>query len=220
MVCYYQRGVYYYAYILLYEISKKWLCYSTINDKKIIFLISGLLFLIVTASGQHHEDLKPDTAVSNININDYESTERILGKNSWSKQFEQAGSLPRIEIVNRTGTQILRLFFHYGGSKNSVDEFELMSIDSTYKTPKQAIHLKDEQFITSNKIRLGISKNGLVKKLGNGYKSNVSGNVERLVYTVDGKSNFIRRYNQPRYYIRCVFKNDILIKYSFGFESL
>lgn len=184
---------------------------------KNIFLASSLLFLIVTANGQH---LKPDTAVNNININNSESTERVLGKNSWDKQFEQAASLPRIEVVNRTGTQILRLLFHYGGSKNSVDEFELMDIDSTYKTPKLAIHLKDEQFITSNEIYLGISKNDLVKKLGNSYKSSISGNVERLVYTVDDKSNFVRRYNQYRYYIRCVFKNDILIKYSFGFESL
>jgi len=187
---------------------------------KIIFLISSLLLLTVTASGQQHEGLKPDTAVNNININDYESTERVLGKNSWSKQFEQAGSLPRIEAVNKTGTQILRLFFHYGGSKNSVDEFELMSVDSAYKIPKQAIHLKDEQFITSNKISLGISKGDLVKKLGNSYKSSVSGNVERLVYTVDSKSNFVRRYNQHMYYIRCVFKGDTLIKYAFGFESL
>jgi len=187
---------------------------------KIIFLISSLLLLAVTANGQQHKDLNPDTAVNNININDYETTERVLGKNSWSKQFEQAGSLPRIEAVNKAGTQILRLFFHYGGSKNSVDEFELMSVDSAYKISKQAIHLKDEQFITSNKISLGISKGDLVKKLGNSYKSSVSGNVERLVYTVDSKSNFVRRYNQHTYYIRCVFKNDTLIKYAFGFESL
>ncbi|SEN38988.1 hypothetical protein SAMN04488505_11036 [Chitinophaga rupis] len=187
---------------------------------KAIFLISSLLFLTVTASGQHHEDLKPDTAVNNITINDYKSTELVLGKNSWSKQFEQAGSLPRIEVVNKTGTQILRLFFHYGGSKNSVDEFEMINIDSAYKIPKQVVHLKDGQFITSNKIYLGITKEDLVKKLGNSYKSSINGNVERLVYTADSKSNFVRRYNQHGYYIRCVFKDDILIKYSFGFESL
>ncbi|WP_217604408.1 hypothetical protein [Chitinophaga sp. GbtcB8] len=185
---------------------------------KIIFLISSLLFLTVAASGQQY--LKPDTAVNKININDYESTELVLGKNSWSKQFEQAGSLPRIEVVNKTGTQILRLFFHYGGSKNSVDEFEIINIDSAYKIPKQAIHLKDGQFITSNKICLGISKEDLVKKLGNSYKSSISGEVERLVYTADSKSDFVRRYNQHGYYIRCVFKDDVLIKYSFGFESL
>ena len=187
---------------------------------RIIFLISSLLFLTVTTSSQQHEYLKPDTAVNNINIDDYESTERVLGKNSWSKQFEQAGSLPRIEVVNKTGTQILRLFFHYGGSKNSVDEFEIINIDSAYKIPKQAIHLKDEQFTTSNKICLGISKEDLVKKLGNSYKSSISGEVERLVYTADSKSDFVRRYNQHGYYIRCVFKDDVLIKYSFGFESL
>lgn len=187
---------------------------------KVIFLLSGLCFLTATASGQQHEYLKPDTAVNNININDDESTELVLGKNSWNKQFEQAGSLPRIEVVNKTGTQILRLFFHYGGSKNSVDEFEIINIDSVYRIPKQAIHLKDGQFITSNKIYLGINKGDLVKKLGNNYKSSISGNVERLVYTADSKSDFVKRYNQYRYYIRCVFKDDILIKYSFGFESL
>lgn len=178
------------------------------------------MFLVVTARGQQNERLKPDTAVNNININDYKSTELLLGKNIWNKQFEHTGSLPRIEIVNKTKTQILRLFFHYGGSKNSVDEFEIMSIDSAYKIPKKAIYLKDERFITSNKICLGISKKDLVNKLGNSYKSSISGSIERLVYTIDDKSNFVKRYNQYRYYIKCTFKNDILIKYSFGFESV
>ncbi|MFY0256519.1 hypothetical protein ACDQ55_21505 [Chitinophaga sp. 30R24] len=187
---------------------------------KIIVIISGLLFLIVTARGQQHGYLKPDTAVNNININDYKSTELVLGKSIWNKQFEQAGSLPRIEVVNKTRTQILRLFFHYGGSENSVDEFEIMNIDSIYKIPKQAIYLKDEQFITSNKICLGISKKDLVEKLGNSYKSSINGNVERLVYTIDDKSNFVKRYHQYRYYIKCILSKDILIKYSFGFESI
>jgi len=193
---------------------------NKIKNMKIIIVISGLLFWAVTAISQQHGHLVPDTSVNNININDYKSTELILGKSIWNKQFEHAGSLPRIEIVNKTRTQILRLFFHYGGSKNSVDEFEIMNIDSVYKIPKQAIYLKDDQFITSNKICLGISKMDLVKKLGNSYKSSISGGIERLVYIIDNKSNFVKRYNQYRYYIKCTFRNDTLIKYSFGFESV
>ena len=183
-------------------------------------LIPALLFSVATANGQQHINFKPDTAVNHINLNDFESTEQVLGKSCGNKLFEQAHSLPRIEIVNKARTQVLRLFFHYGGSKNSVDEFELVAIDSSYKIPKQVIYSKKELFLTSNKIHLGINKKDLVNKLGNNYKSDKSGNDVQLTYILSNKSNFVRRYNQYQYYIKCVFRNDILIKYSFGFESV
>jgi hypothetical protein len=186
---------------------------------KNILIILVLVLSAQHSNGQQPARLVPDTAVNGIRLDDYNTTEKVLGKNIWNKQFEQAGSLPRIELVNKSKTQALRLFFHYGGSKNAVDEFEILCIDSTYKTPKQAVLIKDELFVTSRKIRLGITREEIVKILGNNYKTNTTGNTERLVYVLDQKSGFVKRYNQYQYYIKCILNKGVVVKYAFGFES-
>jgi len=187
--------------------------------RTILFLLS-LTFASIFSKGQQRQPFIPDTTVNQIKINDYRSTERVLGKDVWKNLFESKGSLPRIEVVNNTKTESLRLIFHYGGSKNSVDEFEIAGIDKSYKIPKQAIVLATATFITGNNIRLGMSKEEVVKILGAGYKSNVKGKAEELLYTLNNKSGFVRRYNQYEYYIRCLFRNGVLLKYSFGFTAV
>jgi hypothetical protein len=191
------------------------------NSKmKILLIFLSLLFVFTFSKGQQHKSFIPDTMVIQIKINDIGTTEAILGKNIWQCLFESKGNLPRIELINKTKNQSLRLIFHYGGSKNSVDEFEILKIDSFYKIPTQAKVLKIDTFVTGNGIKLGISKDEIVRILGNNYKSNAKGKIEELLYTLDSKAAFVKRYNQFEYYIRCLFKNGILVKYSFGFVDI
>ncbi|MEI3800488.1 hypothetical protein SAMN05660461_6406 [Chitinophaga ginsengisegetis] len=186
---------------------------------KNILIIAVLVLSIQYSNAQQRVRFVPDTAVNSIHLNDYSTTEKVLGKNIWNKQFEQAKSLPRIELVNKSKTQALRLFFHYGGSKNAVDEFEILCIDSTYKMPKQTVLISDELFVTSRKIRLGITREEIVKILGDNYKTATAGDTEGLAYVLDQKSGFVKRYNQYRYYIKCTLNKGVLVKYAFGFES-
>lgn len=184
-------------------------------------LITLILISEFTAlSGQQSKSLIPDTAVCNIVINDHVSTERILGKNIWDKLFESKGHLPRIEVLNKDRTQLLRLIFHYGGAKNSVDEFEIIKIDSLYKIPQKAIVLSCRGFVSGKKISLGMNRNEVTKILGVGYKLSSKDGMEQLYYSLDSKSGFVKRYNQFEYYIKCVFKDGVLIKYSFGFVEV
>lgn len=187
--------------------------------RTILFLLS-LTFASTFSNGQQRKSFIPDTTVNQIKISDYRSTERILGKDVWKKLFESKGNLPRIEVVNNTKTESLRLIFHYGGSKNSADEFEIVKIEKSYKIPTQATILKVDTFITGNKIRLGMSKDEVVNILGSGYKFNVKGETEELLYILNNKSRFVKRYNQFEYYIRCFFKDGVLLKYSFGFTAI
>jgi hypothetical protein len=90
-----------------------------------------------------------------------------------------------------------------------VDEFEIRKIDKSYKIPTQARILEVDTFITGNKIRLGMSKEEVVKILGDGYKSNAKGKTEELLYTLNNKSEFVKRYNQFEYYIRCFFEGGV-----------
>lgn len=182
-------------------------------------LIIAIILVFSTRHSNGQQRLVPDTAVNGIRLNDYVSTEKVLGKNSWNKLFEQGKSLPRIELVNKPGTQALRLFFHYGGSKNAVDEFEILHIDSTYKAPKQVVALAAGEFVSSRNIKLGMSREEVVKILGANYKAHVDGSTERLAYTMNEKAGFVKRYNQFGYYIKCIFSKGILVKYAFGFDA-
>ncbi|MEZ2440403.1 hypothetical protein AB6805_01680 [Chitinophaga sp. RCC_12] len=186
---------------------------------KNILIIAILVLSIQRSNGQQPVRFAPDTAVNGIYLNDYSTTERVLGKSIWNKQFEQGRSLPRIELINKSKTEVLRLFFHYGGSKNAVDEFEISYIDGAYKAPKLAVVTSDQCFVTSRKIRLGITREEIVKILGNNYKTDITGNTERLVYVLNQKSGFVKRYNQYQYYIKCILNKGVLVKYAFGFES-
>ncbi|WP_142687372.1 hypothetical protein [Chitinophaga polysaccharea] len=186
---------------------------------KILIITIILLLSTRYVNGQQPVRLIPDTAVNGIRLNDYVSTEKVLGKNIWNKLFEQGKSLPRIELVNKSKTQALRLFFHYGGSKNAVDEFEILLIDSTYKAPKQVVVLPAEVFVSSRKIRLGISREEVVKILGNNCKTHANGSTEQLTYAMNEKAGFVKRYNQFGYYIKCIFSKGILVKYAFGFDT-
>lgn len=187
---------------------------------RILQIFCGIIFVTNLAFAQQKPRLSiPDTSVNNIMINDHVSTEKVLGTKIWEKNFEANGLFPRIEIVNTRKTQILRLLFHYGGSENSVDEFELLAIDKNYKLPKQVIKMNTDCFHTSRNITLFMPKSSILKILGNKYKIlNKNGDCEQLCYEIANPSDFLKRYNQYKYYIKCTFKKGCLIKYSFGFE--
>jgi hypothetical protein len=183
-------------------------------------MLSGIIFITQFTFGQQKSvSFIPDTSVNNIKLNDYVSTEKVLGAKAWEKNFEANNLFPRIEIVNQNKKQILRLLFHYGGSKNSVDEFEILAIDKSYKFPKQTIAMSTRSFKTSRDITLFTKKSKVIKMLGSKYKVlNKRGDYEQVHFEIGNPSNFLKRYNQYKYYISCTFKKGFLIKYSFGFE--
>ncbi len=164
-----------------------------------------------------------DTAVYNIKLANYASTVQALGNNCWRYCFEQNNSLPRIELVNRHTMQVLRLYFNYGGAKNTVDAFEILMFDSSYKIPLQAIVVNDSAgFVTSKKITLGLTKARVQNVLGrNIWQTITKGNKGQLVcmyVNSNAASPVLKRYNQPQYYIKCIFTNGVLTGYSFGFS--
>ncbi|HMI63784.1 MAG TPA: hypothetical protein VK518_22870 [Puia sp.] len=183
-----------------------------------LLLLGWMIYLSSPAIGQGRAII-PDTSVSKIKLGDHASTEKVLGARIWDKCFEAGGILPRIEIVNRDTTQVLRLLFHYGGSRNSVDEFELLTIDKGYKLPRKAAKMDVVGFVTSKNIRLGMSRESIVKAIGNKFKivSNKGGG-EEIYFELDESNQFVKRYNEDTYYIRCRFRNGVLVRYSFGFE--
>jgi len=161
----------------------------------------------------------PDSAINKLRLGDNKNTEKLFGP-VWDKMsFEADGQMPRLEIVNRDSTQILRLFVHYGGFKDAADEFEILAVDKHYKFPRKLLKMNIDTFITSRKITLFLPKDSVINILGKKYTSSGDrkGN-EDLFYELEESNAFVKRYDQWKYFIQCSFRNGVLLDYSFGFE--
>lgn len=187
---------------------------------KIIFCIlysfSSMLFF---AQKQKSVPFTMEESVCNIFLQDDRTTTKVLGAGIWEKHFEADGMFPRIECINENGTQGLRLFFHYGGSKNVVDEFELFEIGKGYKKPSRAIILKECEFKSGNRIALGMSKQQIIDIIGKRFISVREKEDEVMkYYTADQNATVLKKYRGVAYFITCRLKNNRLVQYNFGLE--
>lgn len=180
------------------------------------------IFFSVALFAQRKQNLNLfpiEKSICNIYLQDEKTTTKILGANIWDKHFETDSMFPRIECVNKNGSEGLRLFFHYGGVKNAVAEFELFSIGKRYKRPAKAITFNTYQFKSGHNITLGLTRRQIVNILGKNFKSTKGKNEEEIkYYTDDPNTEVLKKYGGVAYFIKCHFKNDKLVQYNFGFE--
>lgn len=144
-----------------------------------------------------------------------------LGKNVWEKHmFEVKGELPKIECVSKDKSEILRLFFHYGGTKNEPAGFQILKTPKGYKLNKKVIQSNSDKYRSALGIYLGITKAQVVKKIGAKFNQQKDkyGNMVLTYYTNNENDVVFKEYAGVGYKITCVFKNDKLVDYSFGFE--
>jgi len=75
-------------------------------------------------------------------------------------------------------------------------------------------------FKTGKNISLGLSREKVVSILGDGFQEKSKENLIILKYVIDNfnSSPFLKFYNMPIYYGEYQFKNNMLTKFSFGFE--
>jgi hypothetical protein len=186
------------------------------------FLIGSLAFLflnVAMAQKPTPSAFKEEYAIFGIYLQNDSSTEKVLGKEIWNKHFEADSMFPRIECFSADGGQILRLFFHYGGFKNSVAEFELLFTPSKYHKNKKVVNVKSPEFVSKNGVRLGMTKAQLIRIIGTNYKQNTTGGYEDLIYyTEDTNSGILKKLGGVAYFIKCKFRKGRLCQYNFGFE--
>jgi hypothetical protein len=185
-------------------------------------LICSLAFLflnVAMAQKPSSAAFKEEYAIFGIYLQNDSSTEKILGKEIWNKHFEADSMFPRIECLGADSRQMLRLFFHYGGFKNSVAEFELLFTPSKYQKNKNVVSVKSLEFVSKNGVRLGITKAQLIRLIGTNYKQNTMGEYEELIYyTENTNSGILKKLGGVAYFIKCKFKKGRLCQYNFGFE--
>lgn len=183
-------------------------------------LLSCFFTLPLFSQKQKLKDSFPiEKSVYNIFLEDRKSLTSVLGINAWDKQFEADSMFPRIECLNKNKNEGLRLFFHYGGAKNCVAEFELFEVDKKYVKPVKAFLLSTTRFRTGKGLVLGITKKQVIAILGKNCKHKKRLLIEEFVYHTDNpNSNVLKAYNAVAYFIKCEFNKGKLVKYNFGFE--
>jgi len=158
-----------------------------------------------------------DISVNGIYIGDPVSSARVL--DTEIKLIESRSDFPYFNVLNKDKTQVLVLVFHPGNIRNSFSEFRVRPVDPGFN--EEAFHLKKiDSFRTGKNISLGFSKGRVVSILGEGFQEELKGNVKILKYVINNYENspFLKYYNMPFYYGEYEFKNNKLMKFSFGFE--
>jgi hypothetical protein len=156
----------------------------------------------------------PDTSLSGIKLRDIASTFSVLGKTTVLKGDTTYSFYSHLQ------NETLNLTVHPGDYFNQVSIFNVKYSDKADHGYKE---LRNEYFETEKHIRLGISKQVLVKKLGRCYiaKDSTKGYMElyyRIELPHDSRTKLLSRQNMPIYYATYKFRNDKLDEFEFGFE--
>ncbi|MCW3074204.1 MAG: hypothetical protein JWP69_1273 [Flaviaesturariibacter sp.] len=155
----------------------------------------------------------PDTSVYKIELLDQASSSRVVGNDY--KLVENNVDMPHVSFNSSDNKQILTLFFHYGGARNSFSEFQVQINNGLQKNRP----VNTQIFATNNNIKLGLTKESLIQILGSCYTASLINDKEVLKYIIDDSmSSFLKLYNYPSYYGHYEFKAGRLVKFRFGFE--
>lgn len=156
----------------------------------------------------------PDTSVAGIKIRNTESTLNILGK-----KIKLEGDSTHI-FYSQDKKQKLGLTIHPGDHYNQISVFNISYTENSKQNFQQ---INTKEFVTEKGIKLGISKNEIIEKLGTCYISKDSAkNSIILNYTIevpnDSKTKLLASNNMPIYYASYKLINNKLENIEFGFE--
>jgi len=182
-----------------------------------------LLLISGTAVGQEPSAGNPvatvDTTVNNtLKLLDPASIRQSIGDQR--KNLMEDERATRIQLANRLNTEYVILYHLDGSNGNSFNEFEI----GVLKAQTRAFRKTDfASFRTESGVHLGMSLDSLVAIKGKKYKrAEGKGNVH-LSYRLTDKRmahRILTRYNMPIYEAEYVFRDNKLIKFTYGFPDL
>ena len=154
----------------------------------------------------------PDTSLSNIKLRDVKSATTIL-------EVTKLNGDTTYNFYSKDKKEVLGVTVHPGDYYSQISIFKVKYADKS----NQGTISKIDNFKTEKGIRLGLTKNEVVKRLGNCYSvSDSTKNSFIINYRLedpnDSKTKLLERQNMPIYYATYKFKGDKLIEYDFGFE--
>ncbi len=157
---------------------------------------------------------EPDTSLSRIELRNSKSADKVIGTDNKTDEREQYHFYSLMDAETLTLTQ------HPGDGKNQISVIRVSYSDKADHGYKQ---LKVKTFQTEKGIKLGLTKEQVIEKLGNCY-ANVDSTKDcigiyyRIEKPKDSKTNILERNNLPVYYATYTFYKDKLRYFEFGFE--
>lgn len=185
---------------------------------RLAFIIQSFLWILpLGCSSQPSLPLYDTTINSQLILRDNKSIEKSIG--DVMQKLDTIKDLPDVYFVNTLGTESLRLIFYPGDTKNTISSFEVLSVDYTDKVQK-LWPTSFASFTTESGIKLGMTKEEIVKIKGRDFKVTNSGAEVVLEYVTDEKEDtgFLKRYNMPSYFAKYIFQYNRLIRFAFGFD--
>ena len=133
---------------------------------------------------------------------------------------------PYVYFVNKSGKQYIKMTIFAGGWSNSFDIFEIGNVSFI---KNEVLNKSDfEDFYTESGIHLGMSQAEVKKIKGNHFVETIQKEMNIITYRISENSdfdgdNFTSKFlerNGTAYRAEYYFKNNILVKFSYGFEYI
>ena len=156
----------------------------------------------------------PDTSLCGITLRNSISAERLLGTDNKTDEKE------KYHFYSTMDNETLTLTQHPGDGKNQISVFSVTFSDKADHRYKQ---LNIETFQTEKGIKLGLTKEQVIGKLGNCYvvvdstKDCIELNY-RIKNPKDSRPKILETNNMSIYYASYTFCKNKLRYYEFGFE--
>jgi hypothetical protein len=157
-----------------------------------------------------------DTAVNKLVLLNSVSIEQNIGDQT-GKLIEDENAT-RIQFANLGQSEFLTLYHLNGANVNTFNEFE---VRKATEIEKSVPSIRDKTFVTESGIKLGMTQQQLIALKGRGAMNKLKNGVMSIQYKITDKtSDLLKRYNMPIYHATYYFKNNKLIKFTFGFPNL
>jgi hypothetical protein len=184
------------------------------------------VLLLLHLPGAAHaacQQVRAETDIIGIRLNDTESTRRVLGpwqtlKVEQEKDREGADAdFPFVRLVSSDGKQEARLFAHYGDIVGSYNEIEVRPRKAGDPAGRQ---VGATAFATERGIKLGLSEKDVVARAGPCFVRKRGEAGERiLAYAIeDEKHPLLKRSNMPSYFARYAFVGGRLAWFRIGLD--
>ncbi|MBO2009582.1 hypothetical protein [Hymenobacter negativus] len=156
----------------------------------------------------------PDTSICDIKIRDAASAAKMIGNKN------KPDSLGQYRFYSTHERETLTLTQHPGDGANQIS---LFSVEYSDKASYNYHQLPIDTFKSEKGIRLGMTKQQLIQRLGNCYAGldSTKGYIElyyRIESPKDSRTKLLGRNSMPIYYASYKLWNDKLGKFEFGFE--
>jgi len=176
--------------------------------------IPGLLFCLGALAELPRE---ADLSLSGIQLNDAASAKTPFGM---QPELEDAESdRPLAYVCNADSTERLALVYYEGDTAYVISEFRIEQVATQYVDC--AVPEKTVGHFTSGKgIALGMNREQLEHTLGQPHHVHPQLDENVLIYRIDNKktSDLLQRHSASAYFGQYHFREDRLVRFSFGFE--